>query len=230
MKFLLTCLWLLGVTLASMQPAFADTMYVIDRLQLGMHEDKAPDSAIVKLIPTGSPLEIMARDETFAQVRTEDGIVGWVDARYLMPEKPAQTELEELQAEHRETESQLDKAQLQIEDLNSRLEEISNVEPTPAEVAFQADAVGEIQRLTEENAQLKEELLNVERSAFAEVILTPPPIEQPKQTKQVVVQAGVFGLSKFQWIFIAALAVLCFGLGAYVVDYNARKRHGGFRL
>lgn len=226
-------LCVLGVALAGAQLVMADTMYVMDRLELGIHEDKSADSAIVRLVPSGTALEVMVRDEAFVQIRTVDGVVGWVDGRYLMPEKPAQIELAELQTRHSETQSQLEEAELRVEDLDARLEDLSNVDATPGQEAMQNDAASEVERLTEENLLLREELLNIERSAFAEVILTPPVIDKPtppKQPKVAVKDQSVFGLSKFQWMFIVALSVLCFGLGAYLVDYNARKRHGGFRL
>lgn len=232
-KFLAQGVWLLGVALAGTQLAVADTMYVMDRLEIGIHEDKSADSAILGLIPSGSALEVLGRDDAFVQIRTEDGVVGWVDGRYLILEKPAQNELAELQAKHNETQSRLEEAELRVESLDAQLEDLSKVEAAGGQTAMQSESAGEIERLTEENLLLREELLNIERSAFADVILTPPVIDQPtppKQPKKVVREQSVFGLSKFQWIFIVALSVLCFGLGAYLMDYNARKRHGGFRL
>ncbi len=218
--------------LATTPFALAETRYVVDRLELGIHEDKSADSPILELIPSGSAVEIMASDDTFTQVRTQDGVVGWVDGRYLMAEKPAQLELATLQAQHSETQSRLEEAELRVEDLSAQLEDTST--------GAQQESADEIERLTEENALLKEELLNIEQSAFAEVVLMPLLEEQPapqaQQTpstptpRRAARDQSVFGLSKYQWIFIAALAVLFFGLGAYLVDYSTRKRHGGFRL
>jgi SH3 domain protein len=77
----------------------AETAYVIDKLLVGVHEDRDLNSAIVKVLPTGTKLEVMQRDGELAQVRDSDGTSGWVDGAYLMKEAPAQLQVQTLSEE-----------------------------------------------------------------------------------------------------------------------------------
>ena len=88
--FLLVCTW----------PAqAAETAFVIDRLLVGVHEEKNLDSAIVKVLPTGTELEVLERDGELAYVAEPGGAKGWVDAAYLTDEQPAQLRIPELERE-----------------------------------------------------------------------------------------------------------------------------------
>ncbi len=89
----------------------AETAYVIDRLLMGVYKDKTQTGAALEVLPTGASVEVLSRDEKLAQVRTADGITGWVDANYLMPGKPAQLLLLEVEAAHRQTAIRLREAE-----------------------------------------------------------------------------------------------------------------------
>jgi len=93
--------WLIIALLSSLPWAgFAETAYVTDRLLAAVYRDKAQDSTVLEVLPTGAALTVLSRDGDFARVRTASGIVGWVDVNYLMSEKPAQLVLMELEAEN----------------------------------------------------------------------------------------------------------------------------------
>ena len=42
--------------------AVAEPAYVIDKLLVGVHEEKNLDSAIIKVLPTGTELNVIERD------------------------------------------------------------------------------------------------------------------------------------------------------------------------
>nr|VFJ59036.1 MAG: SH3 domain protein [Candidatus Kentron sp. FW] len=100
--------------------ACAETAYVIDRLLAGIHEDKTQDSTVLEVLPTGSALEVISREEDFTRVRTTNGIVGWIDTNYLMSEKPAQLLLMELEAVQEQTETELKEAKAQLGKLTEK--------------------------------------------------------------------------------------------------------------
>ncbi|MBK6657286.1 MAG: TIGR04211 family SH3 domain-containing protein [Proteobacteria bacterium] len=77
--------------------AAADTAYVIDKLLVGIHESRDTDSAIIKVVPTGTKLEVLKRDGDVANVSEPGGASGWVDAAYLSAEPPAQVRIAELE-------------------------------------------------------------------------------------------------------------------------------------
>ena len=67
----------------------AESLWVTDRLLLGIHEDSSLGSTIVKVVASGVKLEVLDRDGELARVRAEDGTTGWIDAGYLTAQTPA---------------------------------------------------------------------------------------------------------------------------------------------
>ncbi len=85
--------------------ASAETVYVIDKLQIGLRA--ARDGVTVKPLETGAVLEVLSRDERYVHVRDKAGIEGWIEARYVSPELPARAQLAKLQEELNKTRAQL---------------------------------------------------------------------------------------------------------------------------
>ncbi|VFM95867.1 MAG: hypothetical protein BECKG1743D_GA0114223_101264 [Candidatus Kentron sp. G] len=97
------------------QPA-PETAYVIDRVLLGVYKDKKLSGTALEILPTGASLMVLSRDKKLAKVRTMSEIIGWVDANYLMAEKPAQILLMELEAAHEQTRRRLREARLELQE------------------------------------------------------------------------------------------------------------------
>jgi SH3 domain protein len=66
----------------------AETVYITDSLLVGLHEEKSIDSAILKVLPTGTALEVISRDNEFVNVRDPKGVTGWVSNNYLISNNP----------------------------------------------------------------------------------------------------------------------------------------------
>lgn len=94
--------------------AAPESVYVIDRLLVGVHKDPEPTSPITQVFATGAKLEVLERKGSMARVRGPKGEAGWVDAEYLMPEMPARLVAAILEDKNRELEeeNQVLKAQL----------------------------------------------------------------------------------------------------------------------
>ena len=222
---------LLCVTLFAALPVLAETVYVIDHLAVGVHEEKVLNSAIVKVLPTGTALEVLERDDELVKVRTEEGVEGWVDKTYVMQDKPSQLALLELEAKHFDALNELEVAKAEIESLTitvNSLESAGQLQDTTEEAT--SDALREMQRLAEENQTLKQDLeaaksLAATAQTIQEVIVTPA----SKETYGVPLDDRL-GLSRWHWVMVLALMVLAFGSGGYLVDWSVRRRHGGFRI
>lgn len=205
-------LWLLAALAGA---ATADTVYVTDRLRVGLHEDKTLESAIVDTIPTATPLEVLERSGAFTRVRTPEGTTGWVDAAYLTPEAPASREaLREARREIaglRETIAALRQRATELE--QQRIQSASGESDAAAPVT--PDALREMQQLAEENQRLQEALAE-QRTAGAAA---------PGSG------SGGFGaLGGWHWLFLLVLLLVAFALGVYVTDWRVRRRAGGFRV
>ena len=141
----------------------AETVYVAERIRIGMRAEVVETSAVVKTIETGVPLEVVERFDRFVHVRDPQGIEGWLEARFLTPDPPTRLQLANLQEEltknrgpTAETLAQLKKAQvtvaeqaLKIKALEKEVADKSSVPtaaaPTPAAPAS-APPVGKISK------------------------------------------------------------------------------------
>jgi len=114
-----------GVLLAATATATAgaQTMYVVDKLVAGLHEGKDQTSTLLKALPTGTPLEVLERDDKFAKVRAPDGTTGWMEADYLMKQKPAQILILEVEDKYRRTRERLAKAEKALEQLQETVKQ-----------------------------------------------------------------------------------------------------------
>jgi len=200
----------------------AAPVYVIDRLQMGVHEGKERDSAILELVATGTALEVVERQGDFLKVKTPKGNEGWVDADYVTEDPPAPRVLAELRAEHKRTASELAAARSEAEMLREALS--ARDKETPADGA-------ELAHLHTENRELRETIASAEAQ-----------LAQLAQDRASSDKAASGTLARFKhmlrtlisepWIgaLVAAMFVIGFALGAYLLDYLQRRRHGGFRL
>ncbi len=233
--------------------AHAETAFVIDKLLVGVHENQDPNSAIVKVLPTGTKLEVLARKGEMARITDPQGATGWVDAAYLMPEPPAASQLEQLQEQKQALSDRL-KA------LESRRKEGATAD---------GDAADKIDELTNENTDLKgqlsaQKLKNTElETQLGELRKTPTngapggsvaselqnanlklkrELEET-QARNSALEAkldrdgaleslvpGAGGLSTSMMLILILLLAAAFGGGLYCMDYLNRRRHGGFRL
>ena len=247
----------LALLLLAFQSAYAqsESAYVIDQLLVGVHADKNLDSAIIKVLPTGTQLEILERDGELARVRDRQGDTGWIDAAYLMASPPAREMLARLEQANSELKIQLENAAS------------GGGNGTPA-VTGDSAAVDE---LTKENTELKRKLssekiantklteqLNTAQSrlgdrplsaAETQVVELEKTVTDLKRELESTLQANKLleeqqkrplseAVPKIQmdgisWPLVIAgvvLILLAYGGGLYTMDYLNRRRHGGFRV
>jgi len=90
---------------------FAETAYVTDKLQLGVHA--APDTSdrAFTSLKSGEAVDILERNRSFVRVRLEDGREGWVRGAFLLDEEPAVLQVARLTAERDRLAAELDSRQ-----------------------------------------------------------------------------------------------------------------------
>ena len=97
-----------SLAIAFAPPTHAETVYVIDKLLVGRPPGPKPDSAIIKVLPTGTKLEVVQRQGELALIEDPEGTRGWVDVAYLMDDAPARVLVDQLQAANKELKEKLD--------------------------------------------------------------------------------------------------------------------------
>lgn len=235
-------------------PAAGETLYVSNRLEIGVHESKEIDSVIVAVIPSGTPLVVTGRDGEFVQVTTPDGIKGWVDRRYVVSEAPAiAVPAIEAPADHdaklEEAVRSLGAARAEVEVLRQRLKELerdaasaaANAKAAPRtsnrDSAMLKDAKRELDKLARENRQLKSDIQSLKAVQIAAEKSVAEPESEPaeKESSTLSIWQGPVAeeaktWTPWQWLLAGSILLLAFAAGGYAVDWQFRRRHGGFRI
>lgn len=239
---LLLCVFALPVARAT------EVSYVIDKLLVGVHRDDDLNSAIAKVLPTGTKIDVLARKGELAKIKDPEGIVGWVDSAYLMKDPPAASLVEQLKQdkqamaerlkalearassgartgpvdtltnENTELKSQLSAQKLKNGELESAL---SEAQKRAGGVPGGGSVVGELQAA---NLKLKQELDRV-REQNSELR------SSPDTTSADGKGGSVFSLTSLPRLILLLVGLLaCFGGGLFLADHLNRRRHGGFRV
>ncbi len=178
----------------------AETAYVTDQLQLGVHmQADTSDRAFAK-IKSGDRVEMSEENRFYARVRIPDGRTGWVKKTYLVTEKPAFLRLTEVEQERDKALSKLESLTSSLSDREARVSEIE-AQVASREAKAASEAV-ELEQLRVENVDLAASL---EAYAFS-------------------VPGKLFFAAS------AACLVIGFLLSWWWLDFRSRSRHGGFRL
>lgn len=228
---------LLSALLCTQARAENDTAYIVDELLVGIHQEKDIDSPIIKVIGTGTELEILERDGDYTKVKEkEGGKTGWVDSSYVMQEKPAKLLLSEFKkkmqsqgSDKKDTATANEDNAALTEELESLKQQLSSEKLKYAELEaiisdqekrlaqFEAHSdISQVKELQKKNDSLKKALKDIKN----------------KETSSDRYFTEILKLfaDKFVLIALAVAAILGFVFGRHIEDRKNRKRHGGFRI
>jgi SH3 domain protein len=203
-----TIVWLLSTCLAGVSiAAHSETRYVTDELNLALYELINSKGKLLRRLKSGTKLELLREEGFFAEVRTQDGTVGWTKAGFLIKTKPARALLDELKIDNRELRDALQAKSLQLTETENKLLELKTQEQQAyTEIEGQQEKtesiVAALDRIQQEN-----EALRAQQGHFGKII----PIN---------------------WVFIVAGITFILGIiaGITLFDYRSRRRHGGIRI
>lgn len=193
--------------------ARAETLFVTDRVNIGLHREADIDSPITGLVPSGTALAVTARNGELARVQATNGSSGWIEGKYLVAEKPARARARELEIETQSLRAEI--ARLRSENTNQATANPDESRQLAARLNAQRLKVGELTaRLTE----LKSRLVATENRAAV--------VDGQGQADRIA------GLANWKTLAVASLVMLIIGMlaGAYLLDCLNRRRHGGFRV
>lgn len=159
--------------------AFADTLYVTDRIMLGVHQQAAETSPVIKTIPSGTAVTVLERNDDFIKVQLADGSQGWVSAAYLKPDKPATAQLDALNA-------QLKQAQDQVKQLNDEIKKHARDNQV-----LQDEISNDKSTITELQNKLKKQLASMpspSKQAEEEIKSLQAKVKQLSEQKQALVK------------------------------------------
>ena len=143
----------------------ATQRYVSDEITLSVRERPSNEAGTIGTVKSGAQVTVLENlgNESFARIRTSDGVTGWVTARYLSTEPAARTQLDrnnaslrEAQARIKTLEDQLAQTRQQLEAAKPALELASENERLRGSMAETQRNVAELQQsYAAENARRK---------------------------------------------------------------------------
>src|SRR6056297_2128381 len=125
MRTILLCLFVLSIMLLANQ-ATARTLYVTDSLEITLRSGPDATRKSVKMLPSGTPLQILDQTTSWYRVRADDGQTGWVLKRYIMQEVPKKMLISNLRDRIKTLEESYSKAQSRIQNLQSENTQLSS--------------------------------------------------------------------------------------------------------
>lgn len=191
----------LGILLAILPlAAVAETAYVTDTLQLGLHRAADTSDRAFRTLESGQDLEILTRDRYYAHVRLPDGTVGYVKAAYLVSDKPAKLIVAESHAEQ--------------ERLAREIATLKQQFAGPAETIDALEA-----QVAEQKATIEKNLAQV-----ADLLERNQAYAERAEQYQYSLPMSWVGAALAVCLFAGFMG------GLWWLDYRSRRRHGGVRI
>ena len=230
---------LLFLTLFYIDSILAETIYVTDELRIGLHAEKTLSSPILRIVTSGTPLELIKTEEQLSYIREPGGIEGWVDNSYLSESGTGAEKLLEAQTRIKvleETlagntrdgnttsnedmtvlEQQLRDEQILSNELQSQISVLSN---QIAQVSDTDSLYEKIEQLSRDKDQLETQLVSILEAGAG---------NDPIQSLDTGGDPGYFNTRNLI-IFFAVILIIGLVLGISLMDFINRRRHGGFRV
>ncbi len=194
----------------------AETLYVTDRILLGMHQEANETSPIIKTITSGTAATVLSRNENFIKIKLKDGTEGWVSKNYLKTEQPATAKLDatfaklqkvqqnnkkladELASKEREIQihrDELSNAKTAIKDLKSALKDAGNTPEPTGNPEDLSKAQATIKTLQEKITQLEQEKTDVASTSGNDAVIELEKLQNQNKEFQVRIEAALANLS-----------------------------------
>ena len=207
----------------------AEVAYVTDKIKIGLHQEASNESPIIKLVPSGTKLNIIERENDLIYAEEPEGVRGWVNSQNILNSKPGRTKVIELETVNKELEKKILSLQneseksISNEELEKKLNterlkvgelqvELTNIKSKAGNIESNDKLLADINHLKNANKQLINQL---ESSG----------IVSDENGNQISSKNSSLKFISFMIIFI-------FGVigGILILDFINRRKHGGFRV
>ena len=207
----------------------AEVAYVTDKIKIGLHQEASNESPIIKLVPSGTKLNIIERENDLIYAEEPEGVRGWVNSQNILNSKPGRTKVIELETVNKELEKKIltlqneSEKSISNEELEKKLNterlkvgelqvELTNIKSKAGNIESNDKLLADINHLKNANKQLINQL---ESSGIA----------SDENGNQISSNNSSLKFMSFMIIFI-------FGVigGILILDFINRRRHGGFRV
>lgn len=240
----------LAVMLMAPLAVFAETTYVIDRIEVGLHKENSLDSPIIKLLATGAELEILARDDELTQVRDEEDVTGWIKTEYLQGEKPTRRLFEEVSSRNTQLKNEISKLEARLKQQQGEDPRLKNLQQENNQLNQDIKSLrleagelqAEISRLRKadpttsgeaDNKELYRRIAELEQENIAledKLAALQNPLDERSIKQEVLALKASSGELKRHLIYVSIALVVGLIIGIVLYDYLNRRKHSGFRV
>tara|TARA_B100000929_G_scaffold212707_1_gene169832 strand:+ start:1227 stop:1916 length:690 start_codon:yes stop_codon:yes gene_type:complete len=207
----------------------AEIAYVTDEVNIGLHKEPTNESPIIKLVPSGTELNIIERENDLIHVEEPEGVRGWVNTQNVLNNKPGKTKINELEITNKELHKKIETLEkestklISQEELEQKLNserlkvgelqvELTNIKSRAGNIQTSDKLLADIEQLKSVNKQLIDQFESVG-------------INRENSLSSIEPQKEPLSFSIFLIIFIFGIAG-----GIFILDYINRRKHGGFRV
>ena len=200
--------FVIGLSAALLIPVWAQaqnqnqTRYVTDQLEIALKAGESPRARTIKVLPTGTPLEVLGVNiaSHYARVRTGDGAVGFVPEGQLQTEPAARNRVAELEqriaALEQDPDSlavQLTKAQSETAEVTTRYLDLERgKQRLEQELAAIRHASANVVDITNDRERLRIQVVELTR-ARADLEQENRDLKQQQHLRWFLIGAGVLG-------------------------------------
>lgn len=198
-------------------PLYAKTVYVIDQITITLRSGQGTQHQILRTLPSGTPMEVLHvnEDSGYSQVRTKDGVDGWVLSQYLIDEPTSKIKLTA-------AEQKLVRLDAENKDIKAKYDVLSKErEKWDKEIK---DVAVEREKLAAEMTKLQEAAPAVTTEAADK----PPTIAADKETEMLRQENQLLkDRGRKDW-FIAGAGVMLIGIVIGLLVSRMRLRRSGW--
>jgi len=230
--------------------ANAQSAFVTDKVIIDIFSEKTSQGEVLKSLPSGTIVEILAREEPYTKIRTSNKTIGWIESKYLTNEKPTQLEYLQLVSKYNSLNEKLKDYQTRL----LTMQELRKEAKTAEWLRERLDKNQESKKHLEQSLKNKDivitdlretvksvnydldetklklnELLRLNKllpssnntSNHSTDHASEPPLEHTNTPDNLYI-----------WLILILIVTLAIGilLGFVLIDYRVRKKHGGIRL
>ena len=151
---------------AANEALFAATQYVSDRLVISVRAGQNSTSDVLGYIQSDTPVEVLEDEGRYLKIKTENGLAGWVNAKYITSVKPNALIIKDLQDKINHLHGKIEifeKKAVNLAPISStkrsyekKINELERILKTNQQMASNRD--GELEKLKQENVNLKSKL------------------------------------------------------------------------
>ncbi|MBV1951201.1 MAG: TIGR04211 family SH3 domain-containing protein [Cycloclasticus sp.] len=161
-------------------PLLAHSAHITDKLLAGMYAKPSDQEQPVGLLPSGTPVEVLAQKGEFLNIKLVDESTGWVEKRLITETIPANVRLLELQSKYRQLQGRLEVAEQRL----NKQQKLVVEEPPAA------------------SALLKGVELSTDRSKVGYELLAPTERSKSKQGLGFITLLGITVISLIAGVFL----------------------------